>query len=793
MIYAEDNEPYIRIAEGFNVLQDATFNQDVTVIGTLTAGNIITPLSSSTSNLTTYIDEVDTHIPSTFAGGPSQNYRGPTGNEVTDILNGLRLIAQEAGKAYLDIDTTEAETLLTPYGFTVTKGYDSVSRRPFVRAASEYTYPASSNYRSWGIYFFDMSQPISMVIEAPHPQTDGNTEHIGLQLWQKTPGALFMLANVNRKAKDYMTAEVYTTATSGAGSFTFRGQTTTGTNFNASPSSVQTAIGNLSTVGAGKVICTGSNLNSAGHLFINLDPSLYDPLSPTDTIVANTGTLNASISVDNDADQAHNYSSIFNKAAEAFAKLGYVQLQVHGYADVSGGVPRGFSAILSPGNSNSTKLLDVVRNALEANGFDVALKSTFDTQCIYITGSPTGGTTTYDYNSQTTSSVAYSTDPFVYASNLQTGFEGLSSVGPGNVAVTISSNSNGSIPTFIVTFRNRLYHAGATAITVNTNSLTGGTSPAANIVTADDTALTATSNTQGDGAESNGTPFLHLELSATVRTTMSDQLVAALANLNLPQLGAAATPVLAQTGHSPSQSPGTNGSVSSIGSGVAAARDNHSHAATSNTPTSGDIIYRGSSWLAGTPDVAGVVAKAGSQTITGSKTFTADIIVSDATVISGTTTNTFSQAYKVTRTNTTVGAIDNNAGGIRMKATTASAKAYIHNNANAGLEVDNSSSSNAVSVDDNLILRTAGKGLQIKEGSNAKMGTATLVTGAATVSTTAVTANSRILLTIQSLGTVAAPKAIGVTARSAGTSFTITSADATDTSIIAWMIVEPAA
>lgn len=95
-------------------------------------------------------------------------------------------------------------------------------------------------------------------------------------------------------------------------------------------------------------------------------------------------------------------------------------------------------------------------------------------------------------------------------------------------------------------------------------------------------------------------------------------------------------------------------------------------------------------------------------------------------------------------------------------------------------------------VTGDLSIDTAGKGLQIKEGSNAKMGTAVLVAGTVTVSTTAVTSSSRIFLTTQSLGTVTAPMAIAVTARVAGTSFTITSSDNTDTSTIAWMLVEPA-
>jgi hypothetical protein len=91
----------------------------------------------------------------------------------------------------------------------------------------------------------------------------------------------------------------------------------------------------------------------------------------------------------------------------------------------------------------------------------------------------------------------------------------------------------------------------------------------------------------------------------------------------------------------------------------------------------------------------------------------------------------------------------------------------------------------------NLHILQAGGGLYVKEGTNATMGVATLVAGTVTVSTTKVTANSRIYLSIQSLGTVAVPTEVAVTARTAGTSFVITSANVTDTSVIAWFIVEP--
>lgn len=83
-----------------------------------------------------------------------------------------------------------------------------------------------------------------------------------------------------------------------------------------------------------------------------------------------------------------------------------------------------------------------------------------------------------------------------------------------------------------------------------------------------------------------------------------------------------------------------------------------------------------------------------------------------------------------------------------------------------------------------------GQGLYVKEGSNATMGRATLVAGTVVVSTTKVTANSEVFLTHQNAG--GTPGFLTVSARTAGTSFTITSSNAGDTSIIAWFIVEPA-
>lgn len=78
------------------------------------------------------------------------------------------------------------------------------------------------------------------------------------------------------------------------------------------------------------------------------------------------------------------------------------------------------------------------------------------------------------------------------------------------------------------------------------------------------------------------------------------------------------------------------------------------------------------------------------------------------------------------------------------------------------------------------------------EAANGSQGVATLVGGTVTVANTNVTANSRIFLTVQSLGGIAAPVGVAVTGRTAGTSFTITSASALDTSVVAYEIFEPA-
>lgn len=100
----------------------------------------------------------------------------------------------------------------------------------------------------------------------------------------------------------------------------------------------------------------------------------------------------------------------------------------------------------------------------------------------------------------------------------------------------------------------------------------------------------------------------------------------------------------------------------------------------------------------------------------------------------------------------------------------------------------------SLSTGGNMSLSVAGGGLYIKEGSNATMGISTLIGGTVTVSNTKVTANSRIFLSINSVGVLAN---IGIiyedkANRIVGTSFIIKSSNVLDTSNISWVIIEPA-
>lgn len=133
----------------------------------------------------------------------------------------------------------------------------------------------------------------------------------------------------------------------------------------------------------------------------------------------------------------------------------------------------------------------------------------------------------------------------------------------------------------------------------------------------------------------------------------------------------------------------------------------------------------------------------------------------------------------------------NAGGGMGFGSGAAGTDTSLYRDGVASLRTDGTFNTGAgVNVGADLKVTTAGNGLYVKEGTNACMGAATLVGGTVTVNTNKVTANSRILLTGQNASGTAG--AVGVSARTAGTSFTILSTSGSDTRSIGWMIVEPA-
>lgn len=118
----------------------------------------------------------------------------------------------------------------------------------------------------------------------------------------------------------------------------------------------------------------------------------------------------------------------------------------------------------------------------------------------------------------------------------------------------------------------------------------------------------------------------------------------------------------------------------------------------------------------------------------------------------------------------------------------ASTDTNLYRGSAAMLQTDSQLASTAANIKA-LACTSAGGGLAVKEGTNARMGSVALTAGAATVANTSVTASTRIIVTSQVDG--GTPGFLRVSTRTAGTSFTITSSSGTDTSTVAYLLVEP--
>jgi hypothetical protein len=138
----------------------------------------------------------------------------------------------------------------------------------------------------------------------------------------------------------------------------------------------------------------------------------------------------------------------------------------------------------------------------------------------------------------------------------------------------------------------------------------------------------------------------------------------------------------------------------------------------------------------------------------------------------------------------------NSAASMIIGALQSSPQALIQANSSQGLNFNaphgfftfTSENGGIVTIDvlGNLIVDKVGAGFQVAEGANGMQGEVTLVGGTATVNNVNVIANSRIFLTSQQDG--GTPGFLRVSSRVNNTSFTITSSNPLDTSIVAYEI-----
>jgi hypothetical protein len=190
-----------------------------------------------------------------------------------------------------------------------------------------------------------------------------------------------------------------------------------------------------------------------------------------------------------------------------------------------------------------------------------------------------------------------------------------------------------------------------------------------------------------------------------------------------------------------------------------------------------------------TATTGGLTVTAGGAAITGTTTINttgnANTTIGNAAGSNAITINTGSGNFSLTGNANTIG-IGNDAAGntINIGSTTTSAATLIQ--AGTGLINHNG----VTNCSGNVILAAAGNKFVVKTGANASAGTtAAMTTGAIAVATTAITASSVVLTSINTLGTVADPKATYAASINPGVSFAIISADATDTSTVNWLIL----
>lgn len=208
----------------------------------------------------------------------------------------------------------------------------------------------------------------------------------------------------------------------------------------------------------------------------------------------------------------------------------------------------------------------------------------------------------------------------------------------------------------------------------------------------------------------------------------------------------------------------------------------------SNSPVGGNYT------LAGTANQIAVAQSAGTTTFSVPSSPSFAGTVTSGTGFTATTGNITASVGNISATAGSVSAGTTVTAGTGITATTGNISATA-GSVSAGTTVTGGTGITATTgaitaTNGNLVLGTAGNKLSIATGANASAGTSGAMTaGSVTIATTAATASSLIFAIPATLGTVAAPQAVYVSAITPNTSFTLTSADATDTSTWNWFLI----
>ncbi|WP_173134526.1 hypothetical protein [Kibdelosporangium persicum] len=119
---------------------------------------------------------------------PDARYEPPSADERKEIVAALRPLIED-GRG---IDRPRLADSLRPLGFTLTVGRDPATGREYALVADD---------RAWGLYLVDLSEPVRVAVEVPHPNSDLGTERIGLALFRAMPGAALLVAGTHRRVE----------------------------------------------------------------------------------------------------------------------------------------------------------------------------------------------------------------------------------------------------------------------------------------------------------------------------------------------------------------------------------------------------------------------------------------------------------------------------------------------------------------------------------------------------------------------------------------------------------------